>query len=108
LCAAIAHVTPHGVYVDGTSITRDLGEPRVANTVLIDALSRLLEDRLLVGPTLSEAIRLNVLRERVPSSSLDLNLQAFQLGRSVGCASVCETQRVPRLVLARFTGDGQG
>lgn len=88
LRAAIARVTPHGVYVDGPSIARGLGEPRVANTILIGALSRLLEDRPLAGPELSEAIWLNVLPGRVPSSSLDLNRQAFQIGRSVVCASV--------------------
>ena len=41
--SAFARVTPHAVYVDGPGIARDLGEPKVANVVLLGALSALLE-----------------------------------------------------------------
>ncbi|MGO8950151.1 MAG: indolepyruvate oxidoreductase subunit beta [Ktedonobacterales bacterium] len=83
LRAAITRVTPHAVYVDGPGIARGLGEPRVANTVLIGAVSGLLEDQALAGPELTEAIWLAVLAEQVPPSSVEVNRQAFQAGRNV-------------------------
>ena len=79
---SFAWVTSHAVYVDGPAIARGLGKPKVANTVLIGALSRLLESQALTGPSLSQAMWLEVLAGRVPTQSVDLNRQAF-LARSV-------------------------
>jgi indolepyruvate ferredoxin oxidoreductase beta subunit len=81
LRAAFARVTSHAVYVDGPGIARRLGEPKVANSVLIGALSRLLEDQALTGPELKEAVWLEVLAGRVPPRSVDLNRQALLAGR---------------------------
>jgi indolepyruvate ferredoxin oxidoreductase beta subunit len=82
LRAAFARITAHAVFVDGPGIARGLGEPRVANSVLIGALSRLLEDQALTEPGLPEAVWLEVLAGQVPPPSVDLNRKAFLAGRS--------------------------
>jgi indolepyruvate ferredoxin oxidoreductase, beta subunit len=79
---AFARVTTHAVYIDGPAISRELGEPKVANTVLIGALSRLLEALALTGPDLTLPIWLEILAGRVPPRSVELNRQAFLAGRS--------------------------
>jgi indolepyruvate ferredoxin oxidoreductase beta subunit len=84
LRTSFARVTSHAFYIDGPAIARGLGEPKVANTVVIGALSRLLESHALTGPALSQAIWLEVLAGRVPPRSLDLNRRAFL----AGCGSV--------------------
>lgn len=87
LRAAFAKITAHAVYVDGPGIARRLGEPKVANSVLLGALSRLLEDRALIGAELKEADWLEILTGRAPSRSIDLNRQAFLAGRHAILAS---------------------
>jgi len=82
LQAAFARITAHAVYVDGPGIARRLGYLKVANSALIGALSRLLEDQALTGPELSEAVWLDVVSRRVPPTSIDLNRRAFLAGRS--------------------------
>jgi indolepyruvate ferredoxin oxidoreductase beta subunit len=81
LRTAFASVASHAVYIDGPAIARGLGEPKVANAVLIGALSRLLDEQTLVGPELTQAIWLEVLAGRVPPRSVDLNRKAFLAGR---------------------------
>jgi indolepyruvate ferredoxin oxidoreductase beta subunit len=81
LRTAFAGVTSHAVYVDGPAIAGELGEPKVANTVLIGALSRLLEEQALTEPVLPQAIWLEVLAECVPLRSVDINRHAFLAGR---------------------------
>lgn len=58
----------------GLAIARDLGNARVLNVVLLGAVSALL-------PVDAEVWK-GVLKERVPSRFLELNLQAFERGRS--------------------------
>lgn len=84
LRAALASVTTHAVYVDGPSIARSFGEPKVANAVLIGALSRLLADQALTGPDLTQATWLETLAGRVPPRSVELNRQAFLAGYEAG------------------------
>lgn len=81
LRTAFESVASHAVYIDGPAIARGLGEPKVANAVLIGALSRLLEERALAGPELTQVIWLEALAGRVPLRSMDLNRQAFLAGR---------------------------
>jgi indolepyruvate ferredoxin oxidoreductase beta subunit len=81
LRTAFASVTSHAVYVDGPGIAGELGQPKVANTVLIGALSWLLEEQALIEPCLPQAIWLEVLAERVPPRSEDINRHAFLAGR---------------------------
>ena len=80
LRAAFASVTSHAVYVDGPAIARSFGEPKVANSVLIGALSRLLADEGLTEPELTQSIWLEALAGRVPPRSVELNRQAFLTG----------------------------
>jgi len=59
--------------IPGLNIAQELGNARVLNVVLLGALSALLS----VKPETWES----VLKERVPSHFVDLNLQAFHKGR---------------------------
>ena len=59
--------------VSGLGIAQQLGNARVLNVVLMGALSALLG--------MEKAVWENVLRERVPSRYVDLNLKAFTSGR---------------------------
>jgi len=78
--AAFAAVTPHAVFVDGEEIARGLGNLRVANVVLLGALSALLErGKDAAGP--AAATWLEVISARVPPKHVELNKQAFQAGR---------------------------
>jgi indolepyruvate ferredoxin oxidoreductase beta subunit len=80
---ALSGVTSHAYYVDGPAISRGIGEPKVANVVLIGALSRLLEELVPTAPELTPAIWLEVIAGQVPSRLMDLNRQAFFAGRTV-------------------------
>jgi len=78
--AAFAAVTPHAVFVDGEEIARGLGNLRVANVVLLGALSALLErGKDAAGP--GAGTWLEVISARVPPKHVELNKQAFQAGR---------------------------
>ncbi len=88
LRSAFARVTAHAFYVDGLSIARSFGEPKVANAVLIGALSHLLADLALTGPELTRAIWLEALAGRVPPRSVELNRQAFLAGYEAGRSDV--------------------
>jgi indolepyruvate ferredoxin oxidoreductase, beta subunit len=81
LRATLAQVTPHAAYVDGPAIAQGLGNAKVANVVLLGALSQLLESRGLVGANLTAEAWLTVITERVPAKFADLNRQAFLAGR---------------------------
>jgi indolepyruvate ferredoxin oxidoreductase beta subunit len=94
LRAAVAQVTPYAAFVDGPGIARELRQPRVANSVLIGALARLLEFHGLVGPELADEVWLEVLCGRVPPATVDLNREAFLAGRSAALAPTREGPRV--------------
>ncbi len=72
--AALAQVTPHAVWVKGFEIAEKLGNARVANTVILGALSRQLD--------FEAAAWSQVLEERVPDKYRQLNLDAFTAGRN--------------------------
>jgi indolepyruvate ferredoxin oxidoreductase beta subunit len=80
--AALAESTAHAVCIDGPGIARGLGHLKVANSVLIGALSRLLEDQAVTGSPLSEPLWLDVMARQVPPTSAEINRQAFLAGRS--------------------------
>jgi indolepyruvate ferredoxin oxidoreductase beta subunit len=65
--------TPNVYRIPGLDMTQELGNARVLNVVLLGSLSALLS----VEPEVWE----NVLKERVPSRYVGLNLQAFHQGR---------------------------
>ena len=81
LRSTVARVTEHAVYVDGPGIALGLGNSKVANVVLLGALSAMLETGSLVGPDLGADAWLKVIAERVPARFASLNRQAFLAGR---------------------------
>jgi|YNPNPStandDraft_1061719.scaffolds.fasta_scaffold00581_9 indolepyruvate ferredoxin oxidoreductase beta subunit len=62
------------LFIEGARLSRELGNPRVANAVLLGALSTFLP----FAPSLWE----EVIRARVPARHFELNRQAFYLGRA--------------------------
>jgi len=77
----IAEVTQEAIYVDGEATAQGLGNIRAANVVLLGALSALMERQGLTGSELSAEIWLKVIIEKVPPKYVELNRQAFKLGR---------------------------
>lgn len=60
--------------IDGLKIASGLGNPRVANTVLLGAVSRYLE--------IENSVWEMALAKMVPAKALDTNLMAFKAGRT--------------------------
>lgn len=80
--AAFAALTPRLHFVDGERIAEELGNLRVANVVLLGALSALLErDPNLAGAALTLETWMQVIEARVPPKYLELNRRAFEAGR---------------------------
>ena len=73
LCALLAEVTDDVRWVKGMDIAEELGNVRVANVVLLGALSSLLD--------VPESTWLEVIEQRVPARYVELNRQAFRRGR---------------------------
>lgn len=71
---ALEAATENVYRVPGLQMAQDLGNPKVLNVVLLGALSALLP----TDPWIWET----VLRERVPSRFENLNIEAFNRGRS--------------------------
>lgn len=63
--------------IDATSIARDLGNIRVANVVILGALSKLTD-------LLQKDLWTETLRAILPDKILDINLRAFEVGREGG------------------------
>ena len=79
----ISQVTTRVVYVDGEAAATELGNIKAANVVLLGALSALMEREGLAGPELPADLWLKVITQRVPARFVELNRQAFNLGRGV-------------------------
>jgi indolepyruvate ferredoxin oxidoreductase beta subunit len=79
----IMKVTDKVTYLDATEIASDLGNSRVANVVLLGALSALLERQTSIGLIVSESIWLKILSEHVPPKHVNINFSAFLKGRKV-------------------------
>ena len=65
---------PRLICFDAQALAVEAGNPKCANVVITGALSRLLE--------FDASLWLDALRSRVPPKLLDVNLRAFELGRS--------------------------
>jgi len=61
--------------IDGLKIATETGNPRVANTVLLGAVSRHLQ--------IDVAVWQQAVAKMVPTKALEINLTAFQAGRSL-------------------------
>lgn len=66
---------PDFLLVDGQKLALEAGNPRVANTVLLGAVSRRLD--------VDEKFWLTALEKLVPKKALEINRQAFMLGRNL-------------------------
>lgn len=75
LLAVYAGITDRLHLVPGTQVALELGNVRVANVVLLGALSALLE--------IPEDTWLEAIEERVPPRFIDLNRQAFRRGHKI-------------------------
>lgn len=69
----VSQHTDHVLILPGLQLAQSLGNPRLANTVLLGALSSFLE--------LSEPVWRQALTELVPEHTRDLNIRAFAEGR---------------------------
>ncbi|MCX6033913.1 MAG: indolepyruvate oxidoreductase subunit beta [Chloroflexi bacterium] len=76
-----AKLTSHIEYINGEEISGTLGNLKVANVVLMGALSALLERSGQAGAELTPELWLKVITERVPAKHVELNHKAFQAGR---------------------------
>lgn len=80
--AAFAAQTGRVYFVEGERLAEELGNLRVANVVLLGALSALLEaGDLLADLKVDADTWLKVITERVPARHVELNRKAFQAGR---------------------------
>lgn len=75
IAAVVRQITPHVYWVEGMGIAENLGNARMANVVMIGALSRLLD--LPIETVLAS------IASRVPAKYVDLNRQAFLSGYEV-------------------------
>jgi indolepyruvate ferredoxin oxidoreductase beta subunit len=72
--ATICHKkTDYLLMIDGVQIAEQLGNPRTINSVMLGALSNVLE--------FDETHWMKAIGQRVPSKTLELNRQAFEAGR---------------------------
>jgi indolepyruvate ferredoxin oxidoreductase beta subunit len=73
LLRTFGRITDRLHIVPGTAIAQDLGNARVANVVLLGALSTLLD--------VPKALWLQAIQFHVPPKFLELNFEAFEVGR---------------------------
>ena len=75
LALKIRDVCPDCLLVDGQNLAIQAGNARTANTVLLGAVSRRLD--------IDEKYWVEAIEKMVPRKALEVNLKAFQLGRSL-------------------------
>lgn len=63
------------ILINALEMAEKLGNPRLVNTILLGVTSKILE--------LQEAIWKKVIEQRVPRAFKELNLKAFEMGRSI-------------------------
>jgi indolepyruvate ferredoxin oxidoreductase beta subunit len=66
---------PDFLLVDGQKLATEAGNPRAANTVLLGAVSKLLD--------IPEEFWFKALGRMVPAKALEVNRKAFQMGREL-------------------------
>lgn len=75
LSEKIAERFPDFILVDGQQLAIEAGNARAANTVLLGAVSKRLD--------IEEQYWLEAIERMVPKKALEVNLKAFQIGRSL-------------------------
>jgi len=71
----IRELFPDFMLVDGLKLATEAGNPRAANTVLLGAVSQRID--------IAENFWLEAIEKMVPNKALEINLQAFRMGRSL-------------------------
>ncbi len=74
LTEEIAKKFPATTVVDGLDLALEAGNPKTVNTVLLGALSKVLD--------INQDLWLQALKKMVPERLLEINLKAFELGRA--------------------------
>jgi len=80
----VAKATSRAVYLDAAGMAAELGNARVANVIMLGALSQLMEKQSLTNGRLCLDIWLKAVAERVPAKFVELNQKAFLAGRAIG------------------------
>ncbi|MBM4458091.1 MAG: hypothetical protein FJ011_10060 [Chloroflexi bacterium] len=75
IAATLAARAAHVRILPAGTLATELGNPRVANVILLGALSRFVE--------IPSEVWLNAIAERVPSKFRELNRRAFEVGREI-------------------------
>jgi len=81
--AAVAKATSRAMYIDAAGMAAGLGNPHVANVIMLGALSKAMEKQSLTDGRLSPDIWLKAVAERVPARYIELNQKAFLAGREI-------------------------
>lgn len=81
--AAVAKATSRAIYIDAAGMAAGLGNPRVANVIMLGALSKAMENQSLTDGRLSLDTWLKAVAERVPARYIELNQKAFLAGREM-------------------------
>ncbi|MDT8420716.1 MAG: indolepyruvate oxidoreductase subunit beta [Desulfuromonadales bacterium] len=76
LAKEISRKFPATTVVNGLDLALEAGNPKAVNTVLLGALSKILD--------IDHELWLKALHKMVPARLLDVNLKAFELGRNAG------------------------
>ena len=81
--AIVAKATSRAMYIDAARMAVELGNARVANVIILGALSQLMEQQSLTDGRLCLDTWLKAVAEGVPAKYVELNQKAFLAGRAV-------------------------
>jgi len=82
--AIVAKATARAVFIEAARMAVELGNARVANVIMLGALSQAMEKQSLTDGRLCLDTWLKTVAERVPAKYVDLNQTAFLAGREIG------------------------
>ena len=82
--AIVAKATARAVFIEAARMAVELGNARVANVIMLGALSQAMEKQSLTDGRLCLETWLKAVAERVPAKYVDLNQKAFLAGREIG------------------------
>lgn len=83
LRATVAKASACAIYVEAAAMAAELGNARVANVIMLGALSQLMEKQFLTDGRLRLDTWLKAVAEGVPAKYVELNQKAFLAGRAV-------------------------
>lgn len=100
LKSELERFTDQAHWVPAHDVAKALGNDKVANVVMLGALSVLLEKHLTALPQIPPRLWLKVLECRVPARYLQLNRLAFQQGRDLLLASELDLRPTRAMAIA--------